>query len=70
MSDTELLEFIEREQAHVFYRGSPGWTVQCNWGTGHLIQPTRPVLREAINAAMEEKRTWRRNERAQEALVK
>jgi len=63
--DTELLDFLEREGACVFYRGkiNHGWTVQVNWGTGHLIQPTRPTLREAIEAAMDDQKEWKANGR-------
>jgi len=65
MTDTELLDFLEREGACVFCRGkrNGGWTVQVNWGTGHLIQPTRMALREAINAAMHDQKEWKANGR-------
>lgn len=65
MSDSELLDFVEREGAQVFFRGkvNGGWTVQCNWGRGHLIQPTRPKLREAIEAAIEDQKNWKANGR-------
>jgi len=53
MSDTELVDWVERNEAQIWHnRKSGNWTVQVCLNPG-VIQPTRPSLREAIQACME-----------------